>query len=76
MNLINILKNIPAKPFAKYGSIISFGDIMETCKLYGQDNHRLIEAYLKNLENENYLKVIYSDDFGYEDLIVGVKITS
>lgn len=74
MDLMQILQSISAKPFEKYGWIIPFGEIVQMCKLFGQDNHHFIEFKLKELEQQGLLSTVYSTEPGFEELLIGVKL--
>lgn len=76
MKLVDLVSSIDPQPTDKYGSVIFFGDIVNKCKLYGQDNHHLIDAKLKELEEQGFLTLVYQQDFGFEDLIIGVIINN
>lgn len=74
MNLIDVLFHIEPKYTDKYGHVILFSDILDACKLYGQDNHHLIEAKLKELERQRQLDIIYLDNDLDIGLIIGVQL--
>ena len=76
MNLLDILKNINPKPVVGFDHDyhIFYGDIIQTCKVLGQDNTDLIDAFLKKLEEENQIKIVYLNTPGFEDLPVGVLL--
>lgn len=76
MKLIDVLKGLPVTVASDYGTLISFGDIVQTCKLLGQDSHDMVEVKLKELEKLGKLSIVYMKDPGYEDLIVGVKLSN
>ncbi|MFF2794951.1 hypothetical protein [Lysinibacillus xylanilyticus] len=73
MKLIDLLKNLPTKPTSN-GNLILFSDIVNTCKLHGQDNHHSIEQGLKDLENKGQLKIIYVGDDPGTGLLAGIQI--
>ncbi|MCM3141332.1 hypothetical protein [Brevibacillus sp. MER 51] len=75
MQLIQLLRTLPITPFEDYGSVISFADIVNACSIYGQHNSNIIEIKLKELEKQGKLAVVYMKDPGFEELIVGVKLT-
>ncbi|AVK86022.1 hypothetical protein C3943_22250 [Lysinibacillus sp. B2A1] len=72
MKLIDVLRSLAPKPTVEYGFVILFSDIINACKVLGQDNHNIVEAQLKNLENQNLLTIVYQKEF--EDLIIGAKL--
>lgn len=74
MNIFDILKSLTPKHFVDYGAVIANADIVNACKLYGQDNTEMIRFLLLNLEKQNKLSIVYMNTPGFEDLIVGVKL--
>ena len=73
LKLLDILKSLPIKS-TNQGNLILNSDIINACKLYGQDNHQYIEVLLKDLENQNLLTIVYMDAEVFEDSIVGIKL--
>lgn len=71
MKLISVIRNVAPKLTDKHGFVIFFGDIFNACKIFGHDNHHLLEVQLKELEQQGLLSIVYQDE--YEDLIIGVK---
>ncbi|GGG19506.1 hypothetical protein GCM10007425_12460 [Lysinibacillus alkalisoli] len=74
MNIFDILRSLTPKHFVDYGVVIANNDIVNACKLYGQDNADIIKSLLLNLEKQNKLSIVYMNKSGFEDLIVGVKL--
>lgn len=74
MNLLTLLHKIPLCRIEGYGDLINFGDILDVCKRYGQDNQHIIKAQLKLLEKEGLIRIIHHKDSGFEDLIIGVNL--
>lgn len=71
MNLIDVLKGLNPKPVLEYRTVILFSDILDACKLYGQDNPDIVKAKLIELEKQGLITLVY-DKLGYE-LLIGVK---
>lgn len=74
LKLIDILKSLPEVNVEKYGYLIDFGTIYQTCSLHGQDVKEIIEQRLIGLEKEGLLTVVYDNQPGFEDFIIGVKL--
>ncbi|WP_342471604.1 hypothetical protein MHH70_12365 [Metasolibacillus sp. FSL H7-0170] len=74
MNLLDILKSLTPKPVADYehGSHILYSDIIQTCRMLGEDNHHRIDILLKQLADNDLITIVYLKASGFEDMIAGV----
>lgn len=75
MKLIDVLNGLSPINADKHGMIIDFADIVQSCKLLGQDSSEMIEVKLQELERQGLIKVVCMDDPGFQDLVIGVKLT-
>ncbi len=75
LKLIDLLKNLPTKS-TNYGNLVLHSDIINACKLYGQDNHQLVDQALIELETQGQLKMVYMDNDPCVGLIVGIQLNS
>ncbi|WP_026581047.1 MULTISPECIES: hypothetical protein [Bacillaceae] len=75
MKLIEVLNSLSPINAEKHGLIIDFPDIIQSCKLLGQDSSEMIEVKLHELEKQGLIKVVCMDDPGFENLVIGVKLT-
>ncbi|PAQ15038.1 hypothetical protein CD798_08320 [Bacillaceae bacterium SAOS 7] len=76
MKLIDVLKGLPITVAKDYGPIIGLDNILHACKMLGQDSSEIIELKLQELEEQGLLKIIYFNQPGYEDLMIGVKLSN
>ncbi|MED1919786.1 hypothetical protein P4V64_31400 [Bacillus thuringiensis] len=74
MQILDVLRSLPVKIFEGHGALVSFADIIHACSLLGQNNHELIKHKLIELEDQGILKVIYMEQSGFEDLVVGIRL--
>ena len=71
VQLIDLLKGLPYKSLNGQ-QVILFADIVEVCRMRGQDDFRYIEEKLRTLEKQGNIIVCYADDSC--DMIAGVRV--
>ncbi|MGG3840794.1 hypothetical protein ABEV00_27695 [Paenibacillus thiaminolyticus] len=74
INLIDIIRGIPVTNHDGYGLIISRADIYEAFRKFSSSPSEVLNVYLKDLEKQGLIEIVYMNQAGFEDFIIGVRL--
>lgn len=74
INLMDIIRGTKLTNHQGYGLLISRADIYETFKKFSSSPSEVLNAHLEKLEKQGLIELVYMNQPGFEDFIIGVRL--
>lgn len=69
----DLIFSLPLKNFQDLGYIVDVTDIYNACRSRGIAINHPVKSWLEQLGNENIISLIYDEQSGSGDILIGVR---